>query len=462
MDGAAKVVVTFVPPSGAIDAAGSESSQLTCMKVMTEERMAAGNPYPEFAPWLGIDCLLDSIIGIKVPRRPSDPLPTYDAKWFNPKSDAEPSADPAAAPNDNKGMARGFIHFFFSGFQTSIVGIVLAVIGFMFILGTLQLIGRAFFIYVAAYIGIAVLVIASPLFIPLVLLPQTKMYFDKWVKLLISFAMQPVMMLAFIIMTLAAVDLAVFSGSYSIAYRIAGDETRRPNFDLNKYLTVLRDDTGADSAACATSSDCKPIINARPEPFATIKSDNATDMAADAMLAPLRPGGLFSGARESNCNQKDIDADTSGKLKKACSFGYPLKVWMRSLDWEMMAKARRIGGNAITPADLPDRFPEVKNKDGVNQFSLQAGQFILREVMAASFLCALIVFVMNGLMRVVPTVIGGSLGDNVQSANLANISEGIASGGGNNPDTPSGKLGAVIGSTTQGMKESISKMTGGR
>jgi hypothetical protein len=128
-----------------------------------------------------------------------------------------------------------------------------------------------------------------------------------------------------------------------------------------------------------------------------------------------------------------------------------------------MAKARRIDGNAIAPGDLPAGFPEVKDKDGNNQFSLQAGQFVLREVIAASFLCALIVFIMNGLMAVVPTVIGGTLGDSMQSPNLINMQEGMGSAmGGGKPGGPADKLGAVVGGTAKGMKESFDKMTGAR
>ena len=40
--------------------------------------------------------------------------------------------------------------------------------------------------------------------------------------------------------SVAAVDLATFSGKYSVIYRIAGDESQRDGFNLNEYLSRER------------------------------------------------------------------------------------------------------------------------------------------------------------------------------------------------------------------------------
>jgi type IV secretory pathway VirB6-like protein len=411
MDGAAEAVMSYVPPSGKVDAtADADFSKVHCLQNVATQRDDANNPMPQAAAWLGVDCMLDSIIGIKVHQ---DPPPAFDAVFYNSTLD---NADPAKS---NPGMSRGLLNFFFSTMQSSVVGLVLAIVGAIFIWGTILLIIRAFFIYIMGYMGIAFLAIVSPLFIPMLLFKETKQYFDKWAKLMISFALQPVMMLVFIIFTLTAVDLAVFSGSYSIMYRIAGDTSRETKFDLNKYLTDTRN-TNGDVSTCA---DCKPIVEEGLRSIAQIKADNQKNVDTKTEVQSTDSGGVADKLKYSKCTPELIEKDTTGALKKLCGFTYPVTLWLQDVHWDRMAAARII--NNQQGVVIPTGYVKVKNAAGQEDDALTKGQILMREVLASCFFCVMVVFIMNGLLTIVPRIAGDMLGDALQTPDL---SKAVSSG----------------------------------
>ncbi len=439
MDGIALEVVSFVPPSGPVDAtATSDFSRINCLQVAADGSTAGGNPMPVAAAWLGVDCLLDSIIGIKVPRDPADPVPAFNPVYYNVTLD---NANPA---RENRGLSRGLLNFFFSSLQSSVFGLVLGVVGALFIYGTILLIIQAFFTYIMGYMGIAFLTIVSPLFIPMVLFRETKQYFDKWAKLMISFALQPVLMLVFIMMTITAVDLAVFSGSYSIMYRIAGNESRAANFDLNEYLTRDRP-TGANPPNCI---QCRGILTRQLAVGAQVKADIPADvgvantnMGAAVNIASQDIRGVLEGLKYSRCTPEFIAADVTGNLARACKFTYPLAVWTQDIQWNRMAAAR------VPAVVVPPGYTPVRDAAGNNSAELTAGQVIMHEVLASLFFCLMVVFVMNGLLAIVPNMVADLVGDSGQTPNLVKASTQVLGS----------QAGAAASSLTQGMKSMVTK-----
>ncbi len=427
MDGASAAVISYTPPSSAaVDSTGTKIDQTTCIKKMLEDIKNADKSQPIIAPWLGVDCLLDTVIGIKKPLKSGDPSPVFDGSWFNTKLD---NADPNKS---NQGMSRALIFLFFSSMQTSIVGVVLAVIGFIFIMGLLSLVVRIFFIYIMGYMGIAFLVIISPLIIPLILFHQTKQYFDKWTKLLISIAIQPVIMLVFLVFTLTAVDLAAFSGKYSIMYRIAGDKSHEANFDLNKYLTVPRTTAGAEDTATPPAETSRGIIMEVKQEVVQVKADNATPPPVDSKDV----GSVAHNLVFSKCTKTNLDADKSGTLAKVCNTYYPISKEMNKIDWLLMAKART---PAVKMPDGSDPSTDEKRK-----------QQMANEVLAACFFCAVVVFVMNGLVKMVPSVAHNLMGDMGQSPNITGMSmQSITGGAGSFADKFKGAASKAAGLRTE-------------
>lgn len=416
MDAAAAAVISYSPPSGAADGAGSDYNQSVCMQAMVAAQAAANgslpsgsNPRPVITPWLGIDCLIDSVIGIKILPTAGNTAPVGSGEWFN-KTYADTDAT-----TQGEGPARGLLFFFFSNLQSSVTGGVLAVVGFFFVYGILSLIVRAFFVYIAGYMGVALLVILSPLFLPMILFKETKQYFDKWAKMFIGFAMQPVIILVFIIFSLAAVDLAAFSGNYSIVYQIAGDASRTAPFSLNKYLTVNRTAAGAQAAeGCEPSKDCAPIIGQRDRNTLAIQSTpRFADVDTIPPIASRDLGGIADNLTYSQCTKENLaQAEKQGgannPLKQFCDAQYNIRVTLKSIDWERLAAARQPPVANVTPTG--------------NQTPAQAaGQKIAQQVIAAVFFCVMVVFVLNAMLAVVPRIISDLVGDALQSADLNSI-----------------------------------------
>jgi len=361
MDAAGESVVEFTPDSGPLtDQTNADNA--TCLKRM-KEAIGATDSKNFSPPWLAVDCMIDSVIGIKVPTNGDGTTPTKGApdKWFNDNLDKE-------------GLSRGVIGFFFSTLQSSVMGFMFAVIGFFFVYSLVWLIAKALFVYLAAYIALAFMVIFAPIFIPLILFRPTKEYFTKWAKLVISFMLQPIIILVFISFTIAAIDLALFTGDYSVMYRIAGDASRQKGFNLNKYLEE------------------KEISKKVPSAPVQVRTGRTS---ADKLEKTV--GSIFNDSTWIDCSKKVMDGDP--KAKAACSQSYPVQVWRDSIDWKKLAEVR-------TPAVTPSGA------------DVTPGQQISREVIAALLFAAVVVFIMNGLMRVVPNIVNDLLGDSFQSPNL--------------------------------------------
>ncbi|MES2985064.1 MAG: type IV secretion system protein [Pseudomonadota bacterium] len=431
MDSAAIAVVTYTPPSGTADAAGTDFGQSQCLQNMIEMQAQTPNSTKVTGPWLAMDCLIDTVVGIKLasgdPNAALSSLVAYNSKLDN--------ANPAKT---NDGPARALLFFLFSNMQSSIVGLVLAVIGFIFVYGFIMLVIKALFTYLAGYMGVAFLVIVSPIIIPLVLFTTTKSYFDKWVKLLISFTLQPVIMLVFIIFSLAAIDLAVFSGQYSIMYRLAGEESRANNFDLNAYLTKPRMvvspptiDTG--NPPLATS---KPIIAKAPKDVVLIKGKPPTPIPTLPTTSNL--GSVVNNMINSKCTPKEMAADAT--LKEACDASYPIQVWKEQVNWDLLAAAR------TPPVTIPGATTTPTAKE--------LGQQVMREVLASTLFCGIVVFILNGLLAVIPAVATDLLGDFGLTANMGGVAGQLPTG--------KGGVGSVMGSIASSFKETAKGLAGTR
>jgi hypothetical protein len=385
MDSSAQAVVGFVPTTGKSDnTAGSDFSQITCLKNMKELQGVGRNIYIKTldmniytdsvsGPWLAMDCMIDSVIGIRVANASGGAGGTK--KPYNDK-----------LKTDDKGVSRGLLYFFFGSLQTSAIGMLIAIIGAMFLWGMANLLIKALFIYIAGYIGVAVLIIFAPLFIPMVLFQSTKSYFDKWIKLIISFALQPVIILVFITFTIAAVDLATFSGKYSIMYAIAGDESQKTGFSLNEYLTRDR-------------GNGQTIVGDKPLEYGRVKADSVKDID----LVDKTVNTMVKGLDNSVCTKALMATDPD--IKEKCKQSYSLHIYRKGVDWDLMAKERK-------PA-------VVIPTGGATQVT--AGEQILRELLASLFFAAIVVFVMNQLLMVVPEVANDLLGDFKQSGNLSSV-----------------------------------------
>lgn len=358
MDAAGETVIAQTPNTTPVSGSGGGSQRAQCLQTMKAN--SAGKAYS--GAWLSMDCMIDSVVGIKVPTDNSGITLTAGSgeKWYNQNL-------------KGRGMARGLLFVFFSSLQTSVLGALIAIIGFVFLYSLVFLIIKALFVFISGYLGVAFLVIFSPIFIPLVLFRTTKQYFDKWVKLLISFMLQPVLIMVFIMFAITAIDLAMFSGNYSVMYRIAGDASRAKGFNLNDYLTK------------------NEAIRESAKTVAQVKA--GTDKAG---ISDPNKGGVVTDNVNSDCTEALMRNDP--ELKAICEQVQPIQLWRNEIDWKKLAEIRT---------------PKVTVTGDV-----RPEQQISREVLAAVIFAGIVVFVMNGLLKLVPVMTNDLLGESFQSPNL--------------------------------------------
>lgn len=134
-------------------------------------------------------------------------------------------------------MSLGLVGFLTACIFSEALGFFIAVIGFYLILQLLFAIARALYMFVSSYIGICIMVIMSPIFVPMLLTRGTKPYFDKWLRLIFSFALQPVFVFVYLAMLTAAYNSIVYTAPFSIAHALAGPDADLPNFNLGGWLS---------------------------------------------------------------------------------------------------------------------------------------------------------------------------------------------------------------------------------
>jgi hypothetical protein len=86
------------------------------------------------------------------------------------------------------------------------IGIFLAVASVMMALFVISFAIRATYIFVASTIALAMFLYVSPIIIPCILFKSTKKMFDAWLKNLISFALQPMFLFAYVAVSLSIMD----------------------------------------------------------------------------------------------------------------------------------------------------------------------------------------------------------------------------------------------------------------
>lgn len=103
-----------------------------------------------------------------------------------------------------------------AGYFTGSIGVYFALSTMIFGLMLISATIRALHIFLASYLSIIIFVFVSPIIIPLVLFTRTKSIFDNWLKELISFCLQPMILFAYIAIFITIMDQTLIgSASFS-------------------------------------------------------------------------------------------------------------------------------------------------------------------------------------------------------------------------------------------------------
>lgn len=114
-------------------------------------------------------------------------------------------------------------------------------------------------ISVISAILVSVLIYMAPIFVPMVLFEPTKQYYDSWLKLTISFALQPMIVAAYIAMMFTVFDQTMFGTclfqNYSVNFQMDGvTKTGLPIFNLCAPDVPGSVCYGITSSTCTTDS----------------------------------------------------------------------------------------------------------------------------------------------------------------------------------------------------------------
>lgn len=102
-----------------------------------------------------------------------------------------------------------------ASFLTGPIGLYFAFSILIFAMLLIAVTIRALHIFLSSCISIIIMVFVSPIIIPLVLFEKTKNIFEEWLKQLISFAMQPMILFAYIAILIMVMDQTLLgSASY--------------------------------------------------------------------------------------------------------------------------------------------------------------------------------------------------------------------------------------------------------
>ena len=194
------------------------------------------------------------------------------------------------------------------GAPTLLIMIIPGILSFQLVFAVFAIIFAIFIISITVYfiniivlctIAIAILVYMAPVFVPMALFPQTKGYFDGWLKLMISYSLQPMVVAAYMAMMLTIFDQTMFGDCYFTNHTITL-KIGTVKKDLPFFLLC---DPHASGSSCSEHANdsltkCKETIGYQVNP---IKSGSrfTDDISAlffnITILKPSVVGNMLSG-----------------------------------------------------------------------------------------------------------------------------------------------------------------------
>lgn len=93
-------------------------------------------------------------------------------------------------------------------------GMIVTFLTIIFLVFVILVVVRVVHIYIISFISLVLLVYISPLVIPMMLFNYTKYIFDSWVKQVVAYSVQPILLFAFLAFMFAIFDSIIFGDNY--------------------------------------------------------------------------------------------------------------------------------------------------------------------------------------------------------------------------------------------------------
>jgi len=309
-------------------------------------------------------------------------------------------------------LAFGMAGFLMGALLSTTAGVFIALMGIYIVIQILYALAKATYVFISAYIAFAFMVIISPLFIPCILFRVTKPYFDKWLRLTISFMLQPMILFAYLSMLMVAADLTIFTGPNSIYRVLAGNAVDSPGFELGAYLVQIGAYTEEPMGGQAIGVNPRKVLN-------EVGAPGAADSGAAGKIGDLAIRN--SQAWVQNDVYNSLGIGNGGSDLRFFKVDWPTT----AVDWEWLAM---LDGSLQYPPTGPDPTQYM-----IKVFT----SFFMATVVAYIFLTMLdsLPFLSAGLAGVpagMPTLGQGSIappGSNLMESFKAKMSGGLGGGG---------------------------------
>lgn len=173
---------------------------------------------------------------------------------------------------ENKAIGGVVITMFLLGASTMLLLPLAALFAFQIIFAVFCVVFMVFLLSVVFYfvnitvismIALAILIYMAPIFVPMALFEQSKRYFDSWLKLIISYALQPMIVAAYIALMLTIFDQTMFGNCQFVSSNIQWNDDYTgtqgaPNRTKPFFKICDPDNPGAGCSTNVTDTTATP------------------------------------------------------------------------------------------------------------------------------------------------------------------------------------------------------------
>jgi type IV secretory pathway VirB6-like protein len=114
---------------------------------------------------------------------------------------------------------------------------------------------RLVYSYIVAIIAVSFLILLAPLFVPLIFFGTNYQRFATWFKLILAYAIQPMLLFLFMIIMLTALEYTIFVGEYSLYGAFAGGQGHLVDVAMAFIDLVAQAPSGVISGSLTTAPD---------------------------------------------------------------------------------------------------------------------------------------------------------------------------------------------------------------
>lgn len=293
----------------------------------------------------------------------------------------------------------GILGFIIGALFSTSIGFFVGFVGLYMLVNALWLIFRTVYIFLTSYVAFSFMVLISIIFIPTILFQSTKQYFDSWLRITISFILQPVFVFGYLIMFLVAINSAIFSGKHSLYYAIAGEDSlSRTNGDPgvengNFYIGRWLNDIGALKNGLIFND------KVRVDPTETKNPVAETANGQPIMVNPEVTSKLLSRSETAEPIQTTMGNLLNSNPVNFFDIGIPVD----TVDWEWLSQRRN-----------PDRWDEIQLMPQGADRDAAIAKFYLDykiAVLLAFLMAAITIYIFYSLIEYLPFIGTATLGE---------------------------------------------------